>query len=172
MHCDRACSFLTKHFINFYSNRRNIMQVADVMTRDVRVANPDQSIFEAAKLMEEYDCGALPVAEGDKLIGMATDRDIVVRALAQGKSGDTKISEVMTQDIKYCFEDEDVEDVAQNMGELQVRRLPVVNRDKRLVGIVTMGDLSQTSENQSIADALSDISEPSSPGDQSGQRRH
>lgn len=137
------------------------MQVADVMTRDVCVASPDQSIFEAAKLMEAYDCGALPVAQDDKLVGMATDRDIVVRALARKKSGDTKISEVMTQDIRYCFDDEDVEEVAQNMGELQVRRLPVVNRDKRLVGIVTLSDLSQSGGEQSAEEALSDISQPS-----------
>jgi CBS domain-containing protein len=138
------------------------MQVADVMTRDVRVSNPNQSIFEAAKLMEEYDCGSIPVAENDKLVGMATDRDIVIRGLAHGMTGETQIKEVMTQDIKYCFEDEDVEEVAQNMGELQIRRLPVVNRDKRLVGIVTLGDLSQSGEAQCVADALSDISQPAS----------
>jgi CBS domain-containing protein len=148
------------------------MQVADVMTRDVRVANPNQSILEAARMMEESDCGALPVAENDKLVGMATDRDIVVRALAQGKGSDTKISEVMSGDIKYCFEDEDVEDVAQNMGELQVRRLPVVNRDKRLVGIVTIGDLSMSDETQSASDALSDVSQPSSQHNQSKPRTH
>ncbi|MGZ3241697.1 MAG: CBS domain-containing protein [Burkholderiaceae bacterium] len=148
------------------------MQVADVMTRDVRVSNPNQSIFEAAKLMEEYDCGSIPVAENDKLVGMATDRDIVIRGLAHGKTGDTKISEIMTQDIKYCFEDEDVEAVAQNMGELQVRRLPVVNRDKRLVGIVTLGDLSQSGESQCVGDALSDISQPSAQSSESAQRPH
>jgi CBS domain-containing protein len=152
---------LARQVVNLYINRRNIMQVADVMTRDVRVSSPDQSIIEAAKMMEEYDCGALPVAENDKLVGMATDRDIVVRALAQGKTGETKISEIMTQDIKYCYEDEDVEEVARNMGELQVRRLPVVSRDKRLVGIVTIGALSQSGDKQAAADALSDISEPS-----------
>lgn len=162
---------LAEHLIDFYFNRRTIMQVADVMTRDVRVSNPNQSIFEAAKLMQEYDCGSIPVAENDKLIGMATDRDIVVRALAKGKSGETKISEIMTPDIKYCFEDEEVETVAQNMGELQVRRLPVVNRDKRLVGIVTLGNLSQSGEAQCVGDALCDISQPSSQSSEGAQER-
>jgi CBS domain-containing protein len=162
---------LAKHIIDLYIYRRNIMQVADVMTRDVRVTSPDQSIIEAAKLMEECDCGALPVAENDRLVGMATDRDIVVRALAQGKTGETKISEIMSQDIKYCFEDDDVEEVARNMGELQIRRLPVVSREKRLVGIVTIGDLSQSGDTQSAADALSDIAQPSQ-GSGSEQRPH
>jgi CBS domain-containing protein len=123
-------------------------------------------------MMEESDCGALPVAENDKLIGMATDRDIVVRAIAQGKGVDTKISEVMSQDIKYCFEDEDVEDVARNMGELQVRRLPVVSRDKRLVGIVTLGDLTQSDDTETVAEALCDIVQPSSQHNPGGHRPH
>jgi CBS domain-containing protein len=148
------------------------MQVADVMTRDVRVTNPNQSIIEAAKIMQESDCGSLPVAENDKLIGMATDRDIVVRAIAQGKGVDTKISEVMSEDIKYCFEDEDVEDVARNMGELQVRRLPVVSRDKRLVGIVTLGDLTQSDDTETVAEALSDIVQPSGQHNPGAQRAH
>lgn len=138
------------------------MQVAEVMTRDVRVITPNQSILEAARMMEESDCGALPVADNDKLVGMATDRDIVVRALAQGKGSDTRISEVMSPDVKYCFEDEEIEEIAQNMGELQVRRLPVVNRDKRLVGIVTIGDLSHSEDAECVSDALADITQPSS----------
>ena len=133
------------------------MRVADVMTTDVRVTTPNQSIIDVARIMDACDCGVLPVTENDKLVGMATDRDIVVRALAKGKTGEAKIGEVMSQDIKYCFDDQEIEAVAKNMGELQVRRLPVVNRDKRLVGIVTLGDLTRSGETQSTAEALSGI---------------
>src|SRR3954468_409453 len=142
------------------------MQVAEAMTRDVRVVAPDQSIIDAARSMAECDCGVLPVAEGDRMVGMITDRDIVIRALAAGKSGDTRIRDVMSDQVKYCFEDEDLDDVAQNMADLQIRRLPVVSRDKRLVGILSLGDIA-TSDQMPAADALSGISEPSM-----GQRPH
>ncbi|WP_136416604.1 CBS domain-containing protein [Herbaspirillum sp. ST 5-3] len=138
------------------------MRVAEAMSRDVHVANPDQSLIEAAKMMAEGDYGVLPVGENDRLVGMITDRDIVVRALAQGKSGDTRIRDVMSEDVKYCFEEDDLDDVARNMGDLQVRRLPVVNRDKRLTGIVSLGDISTTGETAPAAEALSSISEPGS----------
>jgi CBS domain-containing protein len=147
------------------------MRVADAMTRDVHVAYPDQSITDAAKLMADCDCGALPVEDNDRLVGMITDRDIVVRALAQGKA-DARIREVMSQDIKYCFDDEDVDSVAHNMGDLQVRRLPVVNRNKRLVGILSLGDIAKTNETQASADALHSISESGSRGTGAGARPH
>jgi CBS domain-containing protein len=140
------------------------MRVAEAMTRDVRVVTPDQSIVDAAEVMADTDVGVLPVSEGDRLVGMITDRDIVVRALAQGKSGDAKIRDVMSSDVKYCFEDEDVDDVARNMGDLQVRRLPVVNRDKRLTGILSLGDIA-TTQTHSAGQALTGISE--SAGDHS-----
>ena len=146
------------------------MRVSEAMTRDVQLAAPDQSIIDAAKMMADCDCGVLPVAENDRLVGRITDRDIVVRGLAQGKSGDAKVREVMSQDVKYCFEEDDVGDVARNMGDLQIRRLPVLNQAKRLVGIVTLGDISD--EQQPAADALSHISEPSSRHTQTGQRPH
>src|SRR3954453_13352863 len=114
------------------------MRVAEAMTRDVRLVNPDQNLIDAAKLMADCDCGVLPVQENDRLVGMITDRDIVVRGLASGKTGDSRIREVMTEDVKYCFEDDDVDNVAHNMGDLQVRRLPVVDRNKRLVGILSL----------------------------------
>jgi CBS domain-containing protein len=148
------------------------MRVAEAMTRDVRVTNPDQSIIDAARMMAECDCGVLPVGENDRLVGMITDRDIVVRALAQGKSGDTKVREIMSADVKYCFEEDDLDDVAQNMGNLQVRRLPVVSQEKRLVGIVTIGDIANTDEMQAAADALCGVSEPTSEHTSSGQSRH
>jgi CBS domain-containing protein len=149
------------------------MRVAEAMTGDVRVVTPDQSIIEAAKLMADCDCGVLPVGENDRLVGMVTDRDIVVRGLANGKTGETTtIREVMSEDVMYCFEEDDVCDVARNMGDLQMRRLPVVNRDKRLVGIVSLGDIAVTDEKQSTAEALSCISEPPSQHVAGGSRPH
>ena len=147
------------------------MRIAEAMTRDVQMVNPDQSIVDAARLMADCDCGALPVTENERLIGMITDRDIVVRALAEGKSGDTRIKDVMSADIKYCFEEDDLDSVARNMGDLQIRRLPVVSRDKRLVGIVSLGDIA-TSDEIPAADALSHISEPASQHLSSGHRPH
>lgn len=147
------------------------MRIADAMTRDVQVIKPDQSLVDAARLMADCDCGALPVADNDRLVGMLTDRDIVVRGLAQGKTPDTRVQDVMSADVKYCFEDEDLDDVAQNMGDLQVRRLPVVSRDKRLVGIVSLGDIA-TSDEEPAGEALSNISEPASQHTSTGQRPH
>ena len=138
------------------------MRVADAMTSDVQITTPDQSIVEAAQMMADCDCGALLVGENDQLVGMITDRDIVVRALALGKAGETKIREIMSKEVKYCFEDDEVSDVARNMGDLQVRRLAVLNEDKRLVGILALGDISNPEEVPSAAQALSDISKPSS----------
>jgi CBS domain-containing protein len=130
------------------------------MTRDVRVASPDQSIREAAQLMAELDAGALPVGADDRLVGMITDRDIAVRGVAHGKAPDTPIREVMTDDVKYCFEDEDVAHVARNMADIQVRRLPVVSRDKRLVGIVAIADLAASEEPEVVGETVAGISEP------------
>ena len=137
------------------------MLVSEAMTRDVRVANPDHTIQAAAKIMAEIDSGVLPVAENDQLVGMITDRDIAVRAVAKGKGPDTRVREVMSPDVKYCFEDEPVSRVAQNMGDIQLRRLPVVNREKRLVGILSLGDLAQAEGSQPAGQALAGISQPS-----------
>jgi CBS domain-containing protein len=143
------------------------------MTPDVRLASPDESIMDAARMMADGDCGVLPVSENDRLVGMITDRDIVVRALAEGKDGDTRIRDVMSQDIKYCFEDDDVSEVARNMGDLQVRRLPVVNRDKRLTGILSLGDIAHHGDDtQCAGDALCQISEPASMHTSTGARPH
>src|SRR3712207_6468110 len=118
------------------------MKVSEVMTRDVRLIEPTQSIQEAARMMAEMDAGIMPVREGDRLVGMITDRDIAVRAVAEGKGPDTPIRKVMTEDVKYCYEDDDTDDVARNMADIQVRRLPVLNQDKRLVGIISLGDMA------------------------------
>ena len=136
------------------------MRVSEAMTRDVRVANPGQSIREVAKIMGEIDAGVLPVGENDRLVGMITDRDIAIRAVARGKGPDTPVRDVMSKEVKYCFEDEDLQHVAHNMGEIQVRRLPVVDRDKRLVGIVSLGDVAQNEDTSTIGEATAGISQP------------
>ena len=144
------------------------MQVCEVMTRAVTIANPDQSIEQAAKLMIDVDAGVLPVSEGDRLVGMITDRDIATRAVAAGKGPQTKVRDVMSAEVMYCFEDEDLSDVARNMGEQQVRRLPVISRDKRLVGIVSLGDLAVSSESDTASRAIEGVSQPGGRHSQSG----
>jgi len=136
------------------------MRVSEAMTREVRIATPGQSIRDVAKLMAELDAGALPVGENDRLVGMITDRDIAIRAVAAGKGPDTPVREVMSSDVKYCYDDEDLEHVARNMGDIQVRRLPVVNRDKRLVGIVSLGDVSQNEDTRTTGKATAKVSQP------------
>jgi CBS domain-containing protein len=140
------------------------MLVRDVMTKSVEIASPSDTIHEAARAMANEDCGALPVGEKDRLIGMITDRDIVVRAIAQGKQpDDCTVRDVMSHEIKYVFEDETTDGLAQKMAELQIKRLPVINRDKRLVGIVSLCDLAnQRDTRNDAAAALSGISRPSS----------
>jgi CBS domain-containing protein len=145
------------------------MKIGRCMTRDVRLASPDQTIREAAMIMAEIDAGALPVGEGDRLVGMLTDRDIAVRAVARGKGPETPVREVMSTQVKYCFEDEDSEEVIENMGDIKVRRLAVLNRDKRLVGIVSLGDLSKDGPASRTGEALNQISQP---GGQHSQAAH
>src|SRR6266446_2140051 len=135
------------------------MKVSEAMTRDVRVASPDETIRQAAKTMATLDAGVLPVGENDHLIGMITDRDIAIRGIAQGKGPKAKVRDVMTEDVKYCFDDQEVEEVTRNMADIQVRRLPVLNRDKRLVGILSLGDIA-LSDGGSAGGALSGISKP------------
>ena len=118
------------------------MQIKDIMTTDVKTLTPNQSIREAAALMADIDSGALLVNEQDRLIGMITDRDIAIRAVAKGLDCDTPIREVMSKTIRYCFDDESAQDVAQNMAENEMRRMPVLNREKRLVGVVSLGNIA------------------------------
>jgi CBS domain-containing protein len=146
------------------------MQVSEAMSRDVRLASPGQSIRDAAKIMAEIDAGAVPVSENDRLVGMITDRDIAVRAVAGGKGPDTPVREVMSKDVKYCFDDEDLEHVAKNMADLRVRRLPVVNREKRLVGIVALGDVAEA-QLGAAGSAVKGVSQPGGPHSQSPQSR-
>ena len=147
------------------------MQVNEAMSSDVKIASPDQSIRDAAKMMAELDAGVLPVGENDKLVGMITDRDIAVRAVAAGKPPTTKVREVMSSEVKYCFEDDDLDDVAENMADIKVRRLPVLNREKRLVGIVSLGDIALFDGAGSAGSALCVISVPGGDHSQSGDGR-
>ena len=136
------------------------MQVKEVMTPRVTFVAPDAQIAEIASRMRDEDIGSVPVAENDRLVGMVTDRDIVIRGLAgAGDARNMRARDVMSPKILYCTEDQSVEEVLKNMGEQQVRRLPVVDRDKRLVGVVSLGDLSKAAEKKA-GGALKDISQP------------
>ena len=117
--------------------------INQVMTPDIVIARPEQTIADAARMMAKADIGSLPVGDDDRLVGMLTDRDIVIRAVAKGLSADTPVREIMTGTIRYCYDDQDVAEVARNMAELGVRRLPVVNRDKRIVGFVALSNIAQ-----------------------------
>jgi len=148
------------------------MKVREAMTRDVRLVKPDQPIREAARLMGELDIGALPVEENDRLVGMITDRDIAVRAVGAGRGPDTAVRDVMTREIKYCYEDQTIDEVTQNMGELRIRRLPVLSREKRLIGILSLGDLAiDEGARDEAGEALGGISRPGGQHSQS-QERH
>ena len=134
------------------------MKVSKCMTRDVELVSPTQTIRDAAQMMADLDAGALPVQQDDRLVGMITDRDIAVRAVAQGKSPETRVRDVMSPEVLYCFDDQEIEDVSRNMGEVKVRRLPVVNRDKRLVGIISIGDLALKEEQTLTGSTIARIS--------------
>ena len=134
------------------------MKVSKCMTRDVELVSPTQTIRDAAQMMAELDAGALPVQQDDRLVGMITDRDIAVRAVAQGKSPETPVRDVMSHELLYCFDDQEIEEVSRNMGEVKVRRLPVVNRDKRLVGIISIGDLALKEEQTLTGSTIARIS--------------
>ncbi|MES2951604.1 MAG: CBS domain-containing protein [Pseudomonadota bacterium] len=139
-----------------------MQKLKDLMSRDVKVVSPDMSIRDAAAQMREGDFGMLPVGENDRMIGTITDRDIAIRAVAEGKDNNTKVRDVMSEGIAWVFEDQSVEEAAKMMSERQVRRLPVVDRNKRLVGIVALGDFAvESSEIRPAAEALSEISQPS-----------
>ena len=134
------------------------MHINEVMTRDVKIASPSDSLQHAAQLMEQEDFGSLPVGENDRLVGMLSDRDIAVRAVARGLSPtESTVRDVMSGEVKFVFDDQTVEEAANLMGTLKVRRLPVLNRDKRLVGIVSLGDLA-LSKARPAGDALKSIS--------------
>jgi len=135
------------------------MLVRECMTKNVKIIDPDTTLKQAAQVMKEGDFGALPIRENNRLVGMITDRDIVVRGVAEGLDPNvTKVFEVASKGVLYCYDDQDAEEVAENMGDTQVRRLPVLNREKRLVGIIALGDLA-LSDGANAGDALMGISE-------------
>ena len=141
------------------------MQVKDLMTHDVEVVRPDTPLREAAEKMRSLNVGVMPVCDGRKLLGMLTDRDITVRATALGRDpNSTTVGDTMTPDVAYCYEDQDVREAAELMQQLQVRRIPIVNRQKELVGIVSLGDLAVDHSNDTLSSSvIEDVSQPSRP---------
>jgi CBS domain-containing protein len=136
------------------------MQVQELMTREVSIISPDETLEMAASRMAQLDIGVLPVGEGDRLVGMITDRDIVVRGVAQGKGPSAKVRDAMTPEIKYCFADQEIDEIAENMADIQIRRMPVLDRDKRLVGILSLCDIATSDEVEQATEALCGISRP------------
>jgi CBS domain-containing protein len=136
------------------------MRISDVMTRDVATVRPDQTAREAANFMLNSDAGSIPVTEGDRLIGMITDRDIAVRGVAKGHGPDTPVRDIMTSGIVCARESDSVEDVASKMSEAQVRRLPVIDDSEKLIGIVSLGDLSRETDGETAHHALEGVSAP------------
>jgi CBS domain-containing protein len=137
-----------------------MMKISEVMTTDLETVNADQTAREAAAFMLRADTGSIPVCEGDKVIGMITDRDIAVRGVAEGRGPDTPVSELMSDGIICAHEDDDIREVARRMSDEQVRRLPVIDSDERLVGIVSLGDLSRETAGEAAQQALEGVSAP------------
>lgn len=127
------------------------MKINEIMSKDVKFINKEKTVEEAAKMMKSDDFGSIPVEENDKLIGMITDRDLTLSILANGRDKGTKVGECLTDKIKYCYEDENAQDVANQMSDLKIRRMPVMSRDKELVGIVSLGALATDKDSQQAA---------------------
>jgi len=136
------------------------MKISEVMTRDVQTVRPDQPVQQAATFMLDADAGSIPVSDGGRLVGMITDRDIAVRGVAKGYGPDTQVRDLMTADVICVREDDDVDDVASKMSEAQVRRLPVIDSQEQLCGIVSLGDLSREADVDCASKALEGVSEP------------
>ena len=136
------------------------MHVSDVMNRGCQFLSSSDKAFQAAQIMRNHDLGIVPVAEQEKLVGIVTDRDLAVRGVANGADlNSTSVSDLMTDQVYYCFDDQECEQVAANMAEMQVRRMPVVNRDKQLVGVVSLGDLVNAGANEAAQTALQGVSQ-------------
>lgn len=136
------------------------MKVSEVMCRDARLIQANDTVQHAAEIMAQEGLGFLPVEEDNRLIGMITDRDIVIRCIAQGKDGNARVRDVMTRDVKYCFAQDDLEDVMDNMAEIQVRRLPVLDENKRLVGIISLADAARMHSPDTVGIAFSGVVTP------------
>lgn len=135
------------------------MRVSECMSTGVEIASPDNSIRDVARTMREIDAGCMPVGENDRLVGVITDRDIAIRAIAEGMGPETRVRQVMSQDVRWCYEDEEIDEVSEQMAEYKIRRLPVLNREKRLVGMISLGDVS-LADGSTSGEALKEISEP------------
>ncbi|HET6536222.1 MAG TPA: CBS domain-containing protein [Sphingomicrobium sp.] len=136
------------------------MKISEVMTRDVETVRPDQPVQQAASFMLSADAGSIPVTDGNRLVGMITDRDIAVRGVAKGYGPDTQVRDLMSADVICVREDDDVDDVASKMSQAQVRRLPVIDDRQQLCGIVSLGDLSRETDGDSASQALEGVSQP------------
>jgi CBS domain-containing protein len=145
------------------------MRVSEAMTRNVRVCYPGESIRDCAKAMAEIDAGVLPVAENGLLVGMVTDRDIAIRAVAVGKGPDTPVREVLSKEVLYCFDDQELDHIAKSMGDARVRRVPVLTRDQRLVGIVSLSNIALRHSPEAAASALGGVSKHGGPHSQSAK---
>jgi len=137
------------------------MKINECMTRRVRIVAPEETLEQAARVMADIDAGVLPVGENDRLVGIVTDRDIAIRAVALGRAPSARVRDVMSGTVSYCFDDDDAEDVLETMANFQIRRMPVLDRDKRLVGIVSITDLAHIGEPGLTGRTLGDIARPS-----------
>jgi CBS domain-containing protein len=136
------------------------MKVSDAMTPEVQLCTPDDTLKDAAQAMAALGVGLLPVTDNDRLVGMISDRDIAIRGIGMGRGPEGRVGDVMTADVKYCYDDQDLDEVSANMGEIQVRRLPVLNRNKQLVGIIALGDIALMQGENGTGAALCGISRP------------
>jgi CBS domain-containing protein len=136
------------------------MKACDAMTPEVQLCTPDDTLKDAAQAMAALGVGLLPVTDNERLVGMISDRDIAIRGVGMGRGPESRVGDVMTADVKYCYEDQELDEVSANMGDIQVRRLPVLNRDKRLVGIIALGDIALIQGGNGTGAALSRISRP------------
>lgn len=136
------------------------MKISDIMSRDVKTVNPHTTLQQAARMMLHEDIGSLVVGENDKMVGVITDRDIVLRAVAEGRTLETTVGEIMSEKVCYCTEDDDLEAVASNMADIEKRRLPVVNSQKRLVGIVSLANIASARQSQVSGEVLRGVAKP------------
>ena len=136
------------------------MKVSEVMTREVETIRPDQTAQDAARFMLNADAGSIPVADGGRLIGMITDRDIAVRGIAKGYGPDTPVRELMTDDLVVVRIDDDIEEAAEKMSDAQVRRLPVIDHEERLCGILSLGDIAREADEECAERALEGVTQP------------
>ena len=144
-------------------------RVADIMTRGVRAMRPSDSVVRAAQAMDELNVGVVPVCDGERLLGVVTDRDITIRAVAQGKADEgATLSGIMSSEVSWCYEDQPVDEVMHEMSRRQIRRMPVVDRNKHLVGMLSLGDIAAKTGDEQVSDLLADISQPAGP-DRSSQ---